>query len=120
MLKAGRGSASLLGLALGAAIWLLSPVVTGRREPWDAESAYYVGGLLLAGMLGGVLVPRQWAIAAVGIFAGQAAVLLGGVIAEPASGGLWPLGLAILAVYSMLGLVGAGVGAALGRRFGGR
>lgn len=115
MLKPDRRSAFLLGLALGAAIWLLSPLVTGRREPWDAKGGYYAGGLLLAGILGGIVVPRQWVAAAVGIFAGQAAVLLGGVVADPASGGLWPLGLMFLAVYSVLGLVGAGAGAAIGR-----
>jgi hypothetical protein len=115
MLKPSRGSAFVLGLALGALIWLLSPVITGRREPWDAEGGYYAGGLLLAGFLGGFVVPRRPIAAAMGILGGQAAVLLGGVVAEPANGGLWPLGLAFLAVYSALGLIGAGLGAAVAR-----
>jgi hypothetical protein len=113
LIKSGRRSAFLLGLALGAAIWLLSPVIAGHREPWDAEGGYYPGALVLTGILGGLAMPPHWGSVAIGIFAGQAVVLLGGVVAEPASGGLWPLGLLFLAVYSVLGLVGAGVGTAL-------
>ena len=115
MFKSGRRSALLLGLALGAAIWLLSPVATGNREPWDAEGGYYPGALLLAGILGGLAAPQHWGSVALGIFAGQAVVLLGGVVAEPANGGLWPLGLLFLAFYSVLGLVGAGVGTGIRR-----
>ena len=120
LFKSGRRSALLLGLALGAAIWLLSPVITGQREPWDAEGGYYPSALVLTGILGGLAVPQHWGSVAIGIFAGQGVVLLGGVVAEPASGGLWPLGLLFLAVYSVLGLVGAGVGTGLRRRRGRR
>jgi hypothetical protein len=115
LFKSSRRSALLLGLALGAAIWLLSPVITGSREPWDAEGGYYAGALLLTGILGGLAAPQYWGSVAIGIFAGQALVLLGGVVAEPANGGLWPLGLLFLAFYSVLGLVGAGVGTGLRR-----
>jgi hypothetical protein len=115
MFASSRRSALLLGCALGIAIWLLSPVITGRREPWDAEGGYYVGALLVAGVLGGLGVPPHWVSVAVGIFVGQAVVLVGGVVAQPASGGLWPLGLVMLAGYSVLGLVGAGIGMGLRR-----
>ena len=113
MIKSGRRSAFLLGFALGAAIWLLSPVITRHREPWDAQGGYYLGALVLTGLLGGLALPQHWGSVAIGIFAGQAVVLLGGVVADPASGGLWPLGLVFLVAYSVLGLVGAGVGTAL-------
>jgi peptidoglycan/LPS O-acetylase OafA/YrhL len=116
LFKAQRRSTFLLGTALGVAIWLLSPFVTGHREPWDAEGGYYFTALLLAGVLGGLVLPEYWGSLVIGIFAGQAAVLLGGVVAEPASGGLWPLGLVFLAFYSVLGLVGAAIGMGL-RRF---
>jgi hypothetical protein len=119
VIKSNRRSAFLLGSVLGASIWLLSPVITGSREPWDADGGYYPGALVLTGILGGLVMPQHWGSIAIGIFAGQAVVLLGGVFAEPASGGLWPLGLLFLAVYSVLGLVGAGVGTAL-IRFRGR
>jgi hypothetical protein len=110
-----RWSAFLLGLILGAAIWLLSPWIAGRSEPWDAEGGYYAGALLGTGALGGVLIPLHWPSVALGIFAGQLLVILGGVLADPASGGLWPLGVVFLAAYSVLGLVGALLGAVLRR-----
>ena len=119
LIKSGRRSAFLLGLVLGVAIWLLSPVITRHREPWDAQGGYYPGALVLTGLLGGLAMPQHWGSVAIGIFAGQAVVLLGSVVAEPASGGLWPIGLLFLAAYSVLGLVGAGVGMAL-IRFRGR
>jgi hypothetical protein len=111
-MKPGRSLAFLIGVGLGALIWLLSPVVTGRREPWDAPVGYYYGALLGAGILGGFAAPAHWGATALGVFAGQALVLLGGVLVTPASGGLWPLGLLFLGVYSVLSLLGAGIGAA--------
>lgn len=113
MFALGRRSAILLGLICGIAIWLLSPMLTGRREPWDAEGRYHAGALLVAGLHGGLVVPRHWGSVAGGLFLGQAAVLLAGVVTEPAHGGLWPLGLLFLAGYSVLGLIGAGVGTGL-------
>lgn len=110
-----RWSAFLLGLILGAAIWMLSPWIAGRSEPWDAEGGYYAGALLGTGALGGILLPRHWPSVALGIFAGQLLVIFGGVLADPASGGFWPLGVVFLAVYSVLGLVGALLGAVLRR-----
>jgi hypothetical protein len=116
MLKLDRRAGLLIGVGLGAAIWLVSPLITGRREPWDAEGGYYPAALLGAGVLGGVLAPRHWLSVALGVFGGQVVVLLGGVMAEPASGGLWPLGVSFLAFYSVLALLGAGLGAGV-RRF---
>lgn len=117
--SAGRPGALLLGAGLGAAIWLLSPVLAGHREPWDAGGGYYVAALFGAGLLGALLIPRRWCVIAVGVYAGQALVLLGGVVVRPGDGGLWPLGLLVLGFYSVLALLGAGVGAAA-RRMAGR
>ena len=110
-----RWSAFLLGLVLGAAIWFLSPWLTGRSEPWDSEDGYYAGALLATGALGGLLFPRHWPSVSAGILAGQLLVIIGGVLADPASGGLWPLGVVFLAIYSALAVVGAVLGAALRR-----
>jgi hypothetical protein len=104
-----------VGLILGAGIWLLSPWITGQSEPWDADGGYYVGTLFASGALGGFLIPAHWASVALGIFAGQLLVILGGVLADPASGALWPLGVAFLAAYTMLALTGALLSAALRR-----
>jgi hypothetical protein len=120
MLSLERRGGFLMGLGLGAGIWLLSPLVTGRREPWDAEGLYYLAALFGSGVLGGLLAPHAWLSVAVGIFVGQTLVLVTGVIRDPASGGLWPLGLVFLAFYSVVALLGAGLGAAaqpLTRRF---
>jgi hypothetical protein len=105
-----------IGLALGLAIWLLSAPLTGNREPWDTAGMAYAGALLLAGGIGGFLVPGHWIEVAIGIFSGQAVVLVAGVLAEPASGGLWPLGIFFLAIYSLFALLGGAVGSGL-RRF---
>lgn len=109
-----------VGLALGAGIWVLSASITGHREPWDSPGMYYASALLVAGVIGGFLVPGHWAEVAVGVFTGQAVVLLARVLGEPASGGLWPLGLLFLGIYSLLALVGAGLGSGLRRAVGGR
>jgi hypothetical protein len=104
-----------IGLALGGCIWLLSATITGRAEPWDAPGMYYPAALLGAGLLGGFLVPTHWGEAAVGIFTGQALVLLGRALSEPGSGSLWPLGMMLLALYSLLALLGGGMGSGLRR-----
>jgi hypothetical protein len=104
-----------IGLALGAAIWVLSASITGRPEPWDANGPYYPAALLLAGFLGGVLVPGHWGEVAIGVYAGQALVLLGRVLSDTGSGGLWPLGLVVLALFSLIALAGALLGSALRR-----
>jgi len=105
----------LIGLAAGVAIWLLSPLITGKREPWDAEGGYYAGALLGAGLLGGLLIPEHTRGFVAGIFVGQVLVLLGGVLSDPSSGGLWPLGVMFLALYSLLALLGATLGSAVRR-----
>ena len=104
-----------VGLVLGAAIWVLSATITGRPEPWDARGPYYPAALLGAGFVGGALVPGHWAEVAIGIYAGQALVLLGRVMSDTGSGGLWPLGLMMLALYSLIALAGALLGSALRR-----
>jgi hypothetical protein len=104
-----------IGLVLGAAIWVLSASITGRQEPWDSPGMYYAAALLGAGLIGGFLVPAHWAEVAVGVFIGQAVVLLARVLADPADGGLWPLGVLLLGFYSLLSLLGAGLGSRLRR-----
>ncbi len=48
--------------AIGAAIWAISPWATGSKEPWDAESLFYVAALLLGGFLSGLVSPTPlWA-----------------------------------------------------------
>jgi hypothetical protein len=98
---------------------VLSASITGRAEPWDANGLYYPAALLVAGFVGGLLVPGHWGEVAVGVYAGQALVLLGRVLSDTGSGGLWPLGLMVLGLYSLIALAGALLGSAL-RRFANR
>ena len=109
-------AALLMGLFIGAAIWWQSPLITGRQEPWDAGSGYYEGALLGAGILGGLLLPEHSRWFVIGVFVGQVLVLLGGVLKEPSSGGLWPLGVVFMALYSLLAMVGAIMGSGVRRR----
>lgn len=108
-----------IGLALGAGIWVLSLSITGRPEPWDGPGLYYPVALLLAGLVGGFLVPGHWGEVATGVFTGQALVLVGRMMSDPGSSGLWTAGILFLALYSLLALVGALLGSAL-RRLGHR
>lgn len=114
-MKSERLLGFLIGLALGVAIWLFSAPITGRREPWDA-GGYYPGALLGSGFLGGLAAPGNRASVALGVFTGQVLVLIGGVLRDPGSGGLWPLGVIMLGVYSVLALAGAFIGGAVRRQ----
>ena len=40
-----------------ATIWLLTPVLTSHREPWDADGGFYVVALVIAGPVAG---GRAW------------------------------------------------------------
>lgn len=108
-----------VGVALGAGIWILSASVTGHPEPWDSPRMYYPAALLVSGMIGGVVVPGHWVEVAVGVYTGQAVVLLARVLAEPGSGGPWPLGLILLGLYCLVALAGSLAGAGLRRALGG-
>ena len=107
-----------IGLACGVAVWVFSGAITGRAEPWDSAWMYYAGALIASGAIGGFLVPAHWIEVAVGVFTGQAVVLMARVLAEPGSGGLWPLGVLFLALYSLLALAGAVAGSAVRRMLG--
>jgi hypothetical protein len=116
-----RSSSGLpVGLILGAAVWLLSAPITGHREPWDDPGVYYGVALFVAGTLGGLLVPRHWLEVIVGMFVGQSLVMLGGVMAEPTSGGLWPLGIMFIGVYTTVAMLGTALGSRIRRARGTR
>ena len=105
-----------LAMALGAAIWVASPYVTGRREPWDAHGPYYVLALVGAGLVMGLLEPRRCWRWAAGIYAGQCAAVVALTWVRHDDLGLFvPLGMIVLAVYAALSLLGALAGAGLRR-----
>ncbi|OGI68757.1 MAG: hypothetical protein A2W18_14435 [Candidatus Muproteobacteria bacterium RBG_16_60_9] len=52
----------LVAVVASALIWALSPLLAGHAEPWDADGPYYIGALLVAGLIAGVVAPKSpWA-----------------------------------------------------------
>lgn len=101
----GRQAILWRAAAAGAALWALSPLLTGRREPWDAQLPYYWVGLLVIGMVFARYTKRRAALPLVllGLYLGQVAW---GLFALGA-GNLLPVGLVALALYLFPAWVGA-------------
>jgi hypothetical protein len=86
-----------------ASVWVVSPWLTGRREPWDVDSPFYVCALLFAGSVAGALTPKPiWALY-LGAVAGQ----LGYQVLFLRLGPLFPLGALFLAGYCLVFLAAA-------------
>jgi hypothetical protein len=87
----------------GGLIWAASPWVTGRREPWDADSPFYLAGLMIAGAVAGALTPKPiWALY-VGAVAGQLSYQMLFLKVGP----LLPLGVLFLVGYCLVFLAAA-------------
>lgn len=106
----------LTAAVIGASIWAISPWATGSKEPWDAESLFYVAALLLGGLLSGLVSPTPlWAHYA-GAVAGQLAYELVFIALDP----LMLVGVAFLMAYSTVFLAGAALGSIVRIRVTGR
>jgi hypothetical protein len=90
--------ALFVAAALSAVVWALSIPLTGKAEPWDAESPYYFGALALAGIISGLVVPKHVWAHYVGAVVGQVAYGLAFLKLGP----LFVVGLLFLAVYSLI------------------
>lgn len=112
--------AFLAGALCGAAIWLLSSLLAGHPEPWDGREGYYLIALFASGFLCAVALPGAPGAVVFGVFTGQALVLMGRAFADPSGGGLWPLGVLFIGLYTMVALAGAVVGSAARRTAGGK
>jgi hypothetical protein len=99
--------------AAGAAIWAVSPWATGHKEPWDAESLFYVAALIAGGLVSGFLVPKPLWAHYVGSTVGQ----LGYGLLFLETGPLLLLGAVFMLGYSAVFLVGAVGGAHLRLHF---
>ena len=89
-----------ISFVLGAAIWGLSPLVTGEVEPWDADSLFYVAALAAAGLIAGWICPRRiWPILP-GLAIGQFAYALAFVPLGP----LFVIGFVALFIFALLAL----------------
>jgi hypothetical protein len=98
--------AILLAAIVSAAIWASSPWITGHKEPWDAESFFYVESLVVGGFVSGLSIPEPLWGHYVGSVAGQVIYEL---VFLP-MGALFVLGVGFLLGYSLLFLAGALVG----------
>lgn len=88
----------VVSASVAAAVWALSVPVTGRAEPWDADSPYYVVALATAGAISGAVLPKHLWAHYIGAVLGQAAYELIFLRVGP----LFVLGLAFLAAYSVI------------------
>ena len=87
-------------------IWALSPVLIGLREPWDTDGDFYVGALLVAGMLAGALRPKPLWAHYTGALIGQ----LGYELIFLHVGPLFLLGVIFLLGYALIYLIAAALG----------
>ena len=87
----------------GAVIWAMSPLITGKLEPWDAESPYYFVSLLVSGVIVGALIPKHvWAVL-LGIVIGQSIYMMLFLPLGPLIG----IGIVMMPLYGLLSLIGA-------------
>ena len=102
----------VIAALLGACIWILSPAITGRSEPWDSSGPYYWAALFVAGLIVGLIEPEKFLRTSLWVVAGQALAIVGGVLFEGKDIGLLiPMGLIALLLLSAPCYAGAFVGA---------
>lgn len=86
-----------VAMTTGAAIWALSPLMSGYTEPWDG-GLYYSVALVLAGFLAALVAPGPlWALHT-GCIAGQVFFAL--MVLQP--GPLLLVGLGFMLAWSLL------------------
>ena len=106
--------AIVVSAALGAAIWAISPWVTGRTEPWDAEGLFYLASLAVGGLVSGLVIPKPlW-----GHYVGSVVGQLSFELLYLKLGALLLLGVLFMLGYSLVFLAGAVAGSYLRLHFG--
>lgn len=96
----------VIALLIGAALWTIASLASGRREAWDAAVYWalaYPAALVASALLGYFFPVRAWRWP-LALFAGQFVAM---VIRNGELGGLWPLGLALFGVLSLPAVVAA-------------
>ncbi|HUT93443.1 MAG TPA: hypothetical protein VMY37_28525 [Thermoguttaceae bacterium] len=103
----------ITGAALGAAIWLASPIVTGQHEPWDGSCVYFAASLFAAGLLSGFVAGKWvWSVP-FALYFGQMAVMF--LRPQPGATETAPFWAAatLLAAYTLWVVAGAALAFAL-------
>ena len=100
--------------ASGVALWVLTTVISGRREAWDASLYWtlaYPVGVVIAGILGYLAWERPWRWGLT-LMLVQALTLA----VTAASFGLLPLGLILFGILALPPIGVAAIAARFGRR----
>jgi hypothetical protein len=95
----------------GALIWVASPWLTGKREPWDAQGFFYLGSLVAVGLVSGVVAPRRYFATWGGAYVGQ---FVGTLLSGPI-GSLAPLGWFVVLPFTCLIVLSAAVAGTIAR-----
>jgi hypothetical protein len=101
-------------VASGATLWILTAVISGRREAWDASLYWtlaYPAGIAISGILGYLAWERPWRWGLT-LMLVQALTLA----VTAASFGLLPLGLVMFGLLALPPIGVAGIAARFGRR----
>jgi hypothetical protein len=98
-----------IGVALGVGVWLLSPWLTGRAEPWDADAPIWPTSWLLMAIAAGGTGRLHGLLLVVGYALGQMLVTVKSVLGSEfgALGWLFILGWMAAALVASLALVAA-------------
>ena len=102
--------AAVLAAVVGAGLWLLATVLSGRREPWDGGGYWMVAyplALLACAALGRLFPQRPWRWPLL-LFAGQFLALC---VRNGELGNLWPLGLVLFGLLALPGVFFAALAA---------
>jgi hypothetical protein len=96
-------------MLLGAAIWLLSPWLTGKSEPWDADAPIWSLSWLLVAVLGGLTGHVRGACLPLGYALGQMLITVKSVLIGQfgALGWMFIGGYAAVTIVVTFALVGA-------------
>ncbi len=105
----------LVAVIVGAALWIATSMLTGRREAWDASAYWtltYPASILAAALLGYFYPDRSWRWPLL-LFASQFVAMC---VRNGEAGSLWPLGMAMFAILALPALVAARLASRFSRR----
>ncbi len=113
-----RITALATGTILGAAIWLSSPVLTDKYEPWDSSWGYLLAALAIVGFVAGIICGRKFWLATIGIYTGQLAVMILRPQPNAMESGpyLYTSGVILLALFTLMALGTSALGFLIRRK----
>ena len=111
--RSGLKTSAILtvGILLGVAVWVFSPWLTGKVEPWDADAPVWQLSWLVVAVAGGLMGRLRGVCLPLGFALGQMLVTVKSVFGSQfgALGWLFILGYAAVAASAALVLIGVAV-----------